>query len=188
MVEEAQPALPMERYRPYLLLLGRLNLDPRLRGKLDPSDVVQQALLRAHQHREQFRGQTEAELKAWLRRILANTLAELSRRFVQEKKRDVGRERSLEAALDDSSARLEQWLAADLSSPSGQVARQEELLRLTQALAQLPDDELAALKLRYLENCSVADIGARLDRSRAGAAGLLRRGLDRLRGLMSEDP
>src|SRR5687767_10453071 len=96
----------LERYRDYLCLLARLQLDPRLRAELDSSDVAQQTLLKAQQNLDQFRGQNEAELKGWLRRILANTLTDLLRRL--QRRGDM--ERSLEAAVEESSARLDAWL------------------------------------------------------------------------------
>src|SRR3954467_2662682 len=97
------PPKSVEDYRDYLHLLARLQLDPRLRGKLDPSDVVQQTLVKAHQNRGQFRGGTEAEQAGWLRRILANTLIDAARKY----QRELNVQRSLEQAVDASSARIE---------------------------------------------------------------------------------
>ena len=68
--EAESPVRNWEDYRDYLHLLARLQLDPRLRGKLDPSDVVQQTLVKAYQNRAQFRGHTAGEEAGWLRRIL----------------------------------------------------------------------------------------------------------------------
>src|SRR5437667_5405850 len=110
----------LERCREYLRMLARLQLHPRLHGKLDASDVVQQTLLSAHVNREQFRGHTEAELLGWLRQILANHLAGAMRRFGAGM-RDLNRERSLE----DAAARLDVWLVADQSTPSQHVVREE---------------------------------------------------------------
>src|SRR5438067_13788033 len=100
------PDPSLERCRDYLLLLARLQLDPGLRSVLDPSDVVQQTLLKAHAKRDQFRGGSEGELLAWLRTILAHHLADLARKHAR---RLQGRERSLAGAIEDSSLRLERW-------------------------------------------------------------------------------
>src|SRR6476469_9712707 len=93
----------LARFRPYLRVLARAGLDPRLRGKLDPSDVVQEALVRALRAIDQFRGTTDAELAAWLRQILVRVMAGTARGFAR-RKRDAGRERPLAAAVEDTSA------------------------------------------------------------------------------------
>jgi len=175
----------IEDHREYLLLLVRLQIGPRLRPKLDASDVVQQAILQAHERRDQFRGGTEGEWLAWLRAVLANTLAAAARRF-DAQARDPGRERSLEAELERSASRLEGLLAADQTSPSERAARGEELLRLAQALARLPEDQRRAVELHYLEGLAVAEVAERIGRTRPAAVGLLFRGLKRLRELLRE--
>src|SRR6516162_6769643 len=102
MTSQPEDGPAVEGFRGYLLLLARMHLGEQLRGKLDPSDVVQQTLLDAHRQRQQFRGQTAAEMAAWLRRMLACNLADAQRALHREK-RDMARERSLEAALEQSS-------------------------------------------------------------------------------------
>ncbi len=176
-----EPPLALERFRDYLRLLARLQLDPRLQGKLDPSDLVQQTLLKAYQARGQFRGQTAGEQAAWLRQIVARTLANAVRDLARAK-RDVTLERSLENALANSSARLEAWLVAGDASPSEQAERNEQLLRLAQTMAQLPEIQREALLLRHCQGWSLADIAQHLGRSRPAVASLLRRGLQQLRG------
>jgi RNA polymerase sigma-70 factor (ECF subfamily) len=183
MSPQSQPAdRAIERYRDYLRLLARLQLDQRLQGKLDPSDVVQQTLLKAHQNLGQFRGQSDAELAGWLRRILANTLTDAARGFRLE----LAAGRSLERSLADSSARLEAWLVAREDAPDGRFRRHEQTLAVADALAKLPDDQRAAVELHHLKDCPVAEIAALMERSEASVAGLLRRGLKRLRELLAE--
>jgi RNA polymerase sigma-70 factor (ECF subfamily) len=176
---------PVEDYRDYLLLLVRLQLGPGLHAKLDASDVVQQAILHAHERRTQFRGGTEAEWLAWLRKILANALAAAARRL-HAQARDPARERSLDAELEHSTSRLERVLAADQTSPSERVVRGEELLRLAHAIARLPEDQRRVVELHYLKGLTVADVAQQIGRTRPAAVGLLFRGLKRLRELLDD--
>ena len=178
---EDQPSL--DRYRSYLHLLASMQLDRRLRGKLDASDVVQQTLLQAHRARPQFRGESPGQLAAWLRQILAHNLAHASRDYTRAK-RDVTRERSLEASVGASAARLNQWIEAQQSSPSQKAERGEQLLQLAEALDTLPEAQREAIVLHYWQDWSLAEIGTRLDRSPAAVAGLLHRGLKKLRGTL----
>ena len=173
-----------EKYRSYLLLLARLQLDKRWHARIDPSDLVQQTLLDAHAKWHQL-GTENAELAAWLRKALANNLADALRNL-RRAKRDVSREQSLDAALEASSVRLANWLAADQSSPSQQAVRNEDLLRLADALTSLPELQREAIVLHHLQGWSLTDTARGLDRSDTATAGLLHRGLKKLRVLMQE--
>jgi RNA polymerase sigma-70 factor (ECF subfamily) len=175
----------LERFRAYLALLARLHLDPDLRRRIDASDVVQQTMLEAHQKREQYRGRSDAELAAWLRQILVHNLADVVRAQGRAR-RDVARERSLNASLEASSLRLDAWLASEQSSPSQQAVKNEQLERLMVALDQLPEAQRAAVVLHHLHGCPLAELARRLDRSEPAVAGLLHRGLKALRQLLQE--
>jgi RNA polymerase sigma-70 factor (ECF subfamily) len=181
--DRGTPGLPLERFRQYLVVLARAQLGARARGKVDASDVVQQTLLEAHRKRDQFRGDSPGQLLAWLRRLLACTLAD-TLRTLGRARRDAARERSLEAALDQSAERLATWLAAEQSSPSEQADRNEQLARLAEALATLPEPQREALVLRHGHGWSVADISRHLGRSPLAVAGLLKRGCRQLRELL----
>lgn len=176
---------PLEQFRDYLGLLARAHLCPLLRGKADGSDVVQQTLLEAHRHLDQFRGTTSGEQAAWLRQILARQLANLAR-DQQRERRDVRRECSLEQAVEQSSARLEAWLVAEQSSPSERAERNEQLFALASALTILPEAQREAVEMRYLQNLSLNEIAARMGRTPGAVAGLLHRGLEALRQQLGE--
>lgn len=185
--EKVAPQLPpevdgaaLERFRTYLHLLARAYLGERQRGRIEASDVVQQTLLNAHARRDQFRGRSEAELAGWLRQILKHNLAD-ALRDVARVKRDVARERPLETA-DDSFSRADAWLVAVQSSPSQHAAKAEELLRLADALSQLPEPQREAIVLHHLQGRPLAEVAEEMQRTTTAAvAGLLHRGLKSMR-------
>jgi RNA polymerase sigma-70 factor (ECF subfamily) len=175
----------LDAYRDYLRLLVQLRLSARLRAKIDSSDVIQQVILQAHESREQFRGESEGEWLAWLRSIATNVITSTARRF-DSRAREVGKERSLDAELDESASPLQRRLVADLTSPSQRAVKDEDLLRLAQALAQLPADQRLVVELRHLKGLPVGDVADKIHRTRAAVAGLLFRGLKNLRELLGE--
>ncbi len=184
MVNVSQHAIrSLEEHRGYLRVLAGLQLHPRLKGQLDPSDIVQQTLLKAHEKHDQFRGSTDRELRGWLRAILARNLVDAARGYRRRRGEAV---RSLEVALDQSSARLEGLLVAEQSSPSQNVMRRERLVELSACLCRLPDDQRTALELRYLRGMSVAAAAEQMGRPPASVTGLLYRGTRALRALLNE--
>src|SRR5919204_7061261 len=112
----------LELYRNYLKLLARLQIDRRLQGKADPSDLVQETFLEAARDFGQFRGTTEKELMAWLRQILVTNFANLVRRYRGTQRRDVALERDLAHEMERSFTLLDGALLARDASPSQQAA------------------------------------------------------------------
>ncbi len=171
----------LERFRSWLGLLARLQVEPRLRAKFDASDVVQQTMLEAVRGWASFRGGTEAELAAWLRQILARVLLHERRRFGGAQRRDLCREVSLEQALAESSRRLGDLLAAPDTSPSERAGRHELELRLADAMAKLPADYAEVILLRNIEGLSHDEIARRMGRGSGAVRMLWVRALARLR-------
>lgn len=169
----------LARFRDYLRILAELEMGRGLAPRLDPSDIVQETLLRAHRAAEQIAGASDDSCRAWLRTILGNTLA-TAWRDEHRAKRDLRREVPLDRSLDRSSARIVR-MAADLSSPSDRLHGEERLLGLCHALASLPDDQRQAFLARHWEGLAVDDIAQRMGRTRPAIAGLLRRATVALR-------
>jgi RNA polymerase sigma-70 factor (ECF subfamily) len=168
--------LDLEQFRDYLRLLARLQIDARVQARVDPSDVVQQTLLEAHEALARSDAVVPGDLAAYLRRILCRNLVDAVRRH-QAGRRAV----NLEQSLEQSSQRLEVWLADDQSGPEQKLARQEELQQVADALGELPQDQRTAVELKYLKGNSVAAIARQMQRSEQAVGGLLRRGLARMR-------
>ncbi len=178
----------LESYRDYLALLARLHVEQRWQGKVDLSGVIQQTLFEACKLLQELAPPSDQYLPL-LRRILSNNLTDELRRLGRAR-RDVGREKALQAEMDQSSARLEAFLAADQSSPSARMVRQEEVVRLTRALQALPEKQRLAVELHHLQGRPLVEVAETLGCTRPAVAGLLHRGLHRLRELLAgaEEP
>jgi RNA polymerase sigma-70 factor (ECF subfamily) len=175
----------LERYRDYLRLLADSLVDRRLRGKVDLSGVVQLTLFEAHKALGDIMNQPSDQQMAYLRRVLANNLNDEIRKLRTDK-RDVRREQSLEAAIEQSSMNLETLLAGDGSLPGARIERQERALMLTAALGKLPEDQREAIVLQHWRGCTLAEIADEMGRTRDAVAGLLRRGMRQLRAGMHD--
>lgn len=178
------PADDAEQYREYLGLLGRLQLDGQLMGKVDLSGVVQVTLLEACE--ANWSQLDETERLPWLRRVFANNLLDEIRKF-RTQGRDVGREQPLQQALDQSASRISLFLKSDQSTPSEKVMRAEDQLRLAKALACLPAAQREAIELHHLQGLDLETIGETMERNKGAVAALIYRGTTKLRELLTRD-
>jgi RNA polymerase sigma-70 factor (ECF subfamily) len=176
----------LEGFREGLRLLAGHRLCGNLAGKIDLSGVVQQTLLDACQARDDFPTGAPQQA-AWLRRALANNLTDEVRRLVSRGHQRV-EEQSLEQALEARPARPEGWPACDEPTPSRAAINQEQRARLAEVLLELPDDQRQAVELHHLRGLPLAEVGRRLGRSREAVAGLVFRGLKKLRSLLAHKP
>jgi RNA polymerase sigma-70 factor (ECF subfamily) len=170
----------LEHYQPYLYLLAQRRLSPRIRTRVDPSDIVQQTLFEAQRDLSAFRGDAAEELSAWLRRILQHNVQQSVERHWQTKKRSLQQERSLNEPLDGGQ-QLCELLAAEQSSPSQRAMKGEAAVQLARAICQLPEDQREAVRLRHLEGFSLKQLAETMGRSEMAVAGLIKRGLQGLR-------
>jgi RNA polymerase sigma-70 factor (ECF subfamily) len=171
-------------YSNYLKLLISTQLDDRLRGRVSPSDIVQETFFEAHRDFGQFRGQSSGEFVAWLRKILVNNILRVVEQHLLTEKRDVRREISLETIgrrLEESTARLDSLLAQSTDSPSGNAQRHEQELLLANALADLPQDYQQVILLRHIEGLSFEEVAARMERTSGAVRMLWLRALEKLR-------
>ena len=176
----------LESYRNYLRLLARTSLGPDLQAKVDESDLAQEALIKANERFDQFRGATEKELTGWLRRILARRLADAGRRFRDVAAREVFRERPIDDRLEASSHHLGRLVAANISSPSARAERRELGVVLADALQQLSPDHREVIVLRNLEGRNWNDVARRMERRYDAVRMLWTRALEALRPAIEE--
>lgn len=175
------------RHRDRLRNMVRVRLDCRLAARVDPSDVVQEALLDAAGQLSDYLRRRPLPFYPWLRRLAWEHLVRIHQRHLA-KRRSVLREEGQAPALsNDSVQELAQRLVASGTSPSNQLIRKELRERVRRALSQIPETDREVLVLRYLEKLSVADVAAVLGVSAAAVKMRHRRALDRLSRLLADD-
>lgn len=173
----------LEVYVNYLKILATTQLDAKLRHRVSPSDIVQETLLEAHRDFPQFRGQSEPELLAWLRRILIHNISRVVERHVLAEKRNVRREVSLERvhrSMERSSVNLRQ-IEDDGNSPSTAAQIGEHTRMLADHLAELAEDHRQVIILRNLEGLPFKEVAESMGRSSGAVRMLWLRAIDELR-------
>lgn len=166
-----------EEFRRSLLLLAQREMPPAVRGKLGPSDIVQETAVDARCDFHGFRGGTTEECYAWLRSILRNNVVDAVRRYETSQKRQADREIRLASESGDLAGRL---LPIRHSPPDNSAIRREEAAMLARVLERLPADYREVLRLRYWDGLSFVEIAARLGRSPDAIRKLWYRAIGRL--------
>lgn len=169
----------LQRFRPYLRILARRQLDSAMNARMDASDVVQQTCLEAHRDFAAFQGTSKGELIAWLRRILEHNARESIQTHIVTQKRSLSREVSVRDS--NGADPLLAGVAGPGSSPSRRAMRGELSLRVAAEIESLPEDQREAVRLRHIEGWNLARLAQHFHRSESAVAGLVKRGLRRLR-------
>ncbi len=176
----------MEKFREMLKGVARQELSVRLQVRVDPSDAVQATFLEAHRDLNHFRGEEIGQFVAWLQQILHNNILQSVEMHQQAQKRSINRESPLRDS-DSNGPGMNNVLDSKQSSPSHIAVRQERAQRLLLAMESLPPDQQKAARLRFLEGLSLDQIAEEMQRSKTAIAGLLKRGMQKLRQEFSEE-
>ena len=171
----------------YMKVLSQGKLDTRVRSRVSASDVVQESLLEAHRDFSKFTGNSLAEFTGWLRAILLNNISRTVEVHLLAAKRDVRRERSLDAVsegFNQSHSRLEFLLSDHRSSPSAHAVQHESLMQMADAIAHLPPPYNEVIVLRHIEGLPFDLVAQRLGRTVGATRMLWMRAIGRLRDAM----
>ncbi|MBN1588512.1 MAG: sigma-70 family RNA polymerase sigma factor [Pirellulales bacterium] len=173
--------------RNYLGVVAQAQIETWLRAKVDASDVVQQTMLEAHRDFERFEGQSEKQWLGWLRGILKHNMADFVRHYRGTAKRQARREVPLRNPAASTMLHGAPEPAAPGATPSQEVVRMDDELRLAGALAELPDDYRDVIALRNFQRLQFSEIAVKMDRSRPAVQMLWMRAIKRLQEAMDED-
>ena len=171
--------------RSYVGLRARIQMEKRLQGKVDASDLVQQSMLDAHRGFEEFSGTTPDEWFAWLNRVVARNAVDLVRHYIVAERRAIGREHSLQGnGSADSDAAMPHEPAAAAQTPSQVVMQWERQLELAAAIERLPADYREVVVMRNILQLPFEEVARRLGRTTGAAQMLWMRAVEKLRGEM----
>jgi RNA polymerase sigma-70 factor (ECF subfamily) len=175
-------------HRDRLRRMIAIRLDRRMAARVDPSDVVQEALTQASQRLSGYLRERPVPFYPWLRQLAWERLIELNRRHIYAQKRSVTREESCSMDLPDESAmELANRLLAPGSSPMNQLLRAEQRARVQAALTRLGERDREILVLRHLEQLSTAEMAAVLHISEGAVKTRHLRALQRFRDLLTAE-
>ena len=173
--------------RLYLLMIAERELEPAVRAKGGASDLVQQTFMEAQGDFARFHGTDSTELRAWLRRLLLNNVANFRRHYRGTAKRRADRETPLDAG-DSTRGGNGAWLADDTPSPSRQLMQEEKDQDLRRALDRLPPDYRQVLLLRYEEELPFEEVAQRMGRTANAARKLWSRAVEQLQRELEAPP
>jgi len=174
--------------------IAAFRLDPRLRGRIDAADVIQEAFIAATARRAEFFQQSTQSLFLWLRWVVGNTLLELHRHHLGAQMRDVKREvysgRLADGASRDDGTRaaLVEQLTGGATGPVTAARRAEVKARLDEALGQMDPIDREVLALRHYEQLTSAEAAQVLGIQERAGAKRYTRALERLREMLAEAP
>ena len=172
------------RCRTYVGVVARAEVESWLQAKVDASDLVQQTLLEAHREMDQFRGSTEGEWLAWLRRILSHNAVDFVRHYKGTAKRQINREVRMHAQTADNSLGRTLDLSAGIETPSELVIRKEREIEIAEAISELAPDHQEVIMLRNLQRLPFNEVAERMGRSRPAVQMLWMRALRSLRKIL----
>ena len=171
----------IDRYRNYLLLIANHDVGDDLKAKMGASDAVQESMMHAQLHFDQFQGDSEGELKAWLKTILANDIRKGRRHFNAQK-----RDANLEVNMQEQSA-VGRGLLDHQLTPSSEAIKQEKARAMKVAMERLSAEQQQVIQLRNFERLAFAEIGKEMDRSEDAARKLWARSIEALKQNLKDD-
>lgn len=179
-----------EAYRPRLRRVAQFRLHPRLQGRIDADDVLQDVWLRAEQRIASFISEASRSCFVWFRMLTTQALVDLHRRHLGAEKRDPRREYSIDGrwSAESTATSLNHHLAGRLSSPSSAAAKAESAAVLDRALEGLGDLDREVLVLRHFEELTNGETAQVLGVTEQAASMRYVRALDRLRHVLEVLP